>query len=158
MNINQIEKIAQLIVKKFSGQKKGSLFGSASRYLDTDDFFSKPQDLDFLFEVDSEIFEQYCQMCQNEVLNLFGQPHDPHDLFWEYYSPAERRWEILQSIFNIDDSLSKEIVSMLNGRKIDIILLPFEWEKDEEILDAINSRDPKFSLNIQGDKKLLFEK
>jgi len=159
MDINQIKEVARLIVKNFSGQKKIFLFGSTARDLEVnEDTFSESQDLDLLFEVDPEVFEQYCQICQSDGFDLFGQPHDPFSAYWGYYSLSEMRWDVIRNVFEIDTSLSKEIVALLGGKKVDIILFPFDWENNNEILNAINARDPKFSQNIQGDKKLLFEK
>lgn len=159
MNLKQIEKIAQLITSNFPGKQKAFLFGSFARRLEGErNIFSDPQDLDLLFEVSRDVFDRYCQACMRGEFTIFGQPYDPYSMYWEYYSPALKRWEIIQGIFDTSDSLAKEIVGELGGKSVDIIILPFEWEKDDEILNAINSRDPKFSQNIQGDRKLLFEK
>lgn len=151
MNFEQIKEIAELITSDFSRKQKAYVFGSLARQ-------SNGRDLDLLFEVSRELFERYCQECRLSEFTIFGQPYDPYSMYWEYYSPALKRWEVIKGIFNISQSSAKRIVESLGGINIDIIVLPFKWEDDDEILKVINAHDPKFSRNIQGDRKLLFEK
>ncbi|GEM_PF-1224347 len=159
MDLEQIKEIAELITSNFSNKQKAFLFGSFAHHLENErETFSNPRDLDLLFEIDREISKKYGRSCQDQAFTIFGQPYDPFSMYWEYYSPSIKRWEIVQELFNISGSLVEKIISSLDDRAIDIIILPFDWEEDNEILTTINSRDPKFSQNIRGNRRLLFEK
>jgi hypothetical protein len=166
MELSEIKEIAELIVRYFPGKVRAFVFGSTARLFKEnidpderllDEVFSS-SDLDLLFEVSPEVFDDYAEECYYSGLTPIGTPSDPLSLYWEYYSVAETRWEAVSKIFLIDELQTEEIISALDGKKADIILLPFEWEKEQHILEIINYHDPEFSDNVKGDRILLFEK
>lgn len=161
--LKEVKEIAEIITKTFSENKlKAFLFGGTARCfnrkVNSREYLAFPHDLDLLFEVSPEIFQKYAENCYYAGLTQLGYPSDPLSAYWMYHSPAEKRWEIISEIFEINELLIEELVSALDDNKIDPILLPFEWEKDQDILEIINFHDPEFSEKIQRDRLLLFEK
>jgi predicted nucleotidyltransferase len=166
MELNEIKEIAEMITRDFPGKVRAFIFGSTARLFKEDadpdeqllDEVFNSSDLDILFEISQKVFEEYAEECYYSGLTPLGKPSDPLNLYWEYFSLAETRWEAVSKIFVIDELQAEEIVSALDGKKVGIILLPFEWQKNEAILEIIDYHDPEFSKNIQGDRILLFEK
>ena len=166
MKLNEIKEVAEMIVKDFSGKVRAFIFGSTARLFKEDidpderllDEVFGFSDLDILFEVSPEIFQEYAEECYRVGFTHLGYPQDPLDLYWEYNSLAEKRLRITMKILGIDEHLLEEIPSTLSGKGLDIIFLPFNWEENPEVLSVINFYDPDFSKNIQKDRLLLFEK
>lgn len=166
MELNGINEIAEMITRDFPGKVRVFIFGSTARRFKEDidlderllDEVFNSSDLDLLFEVGQEVFEEYAEECYHSRITPLGKPSDPLSMYWNYHSPAKARWKAVSKIFVIDELQAEEIVSTLDGKKVDIILLPFEWEKNEAILEIINYHDPEFSKNIRENRILLFER
>lgn len=171
MSLEVIKKNCPLFVENFPKDIKIYLFGSRAREAVApqpanedsdilDGIFEKAQDVDLLFEVDTKTFLHYQQECQNHSLNFFTDiPLDPHDYFWEYFSPKEIRLSAILKILKIDASMMTKIYEAFGYMgEIDIIILPFNWRKNKQIIQAINSYDRGFSRSLKKDAILLFEK
>jgi hypothetical protein len=61
-------------------------------------------------------------------------------------------------VLGVKDDLVGALVAALSGSHFDVIFLPFGWQENKEVLDIVNSQDPKFSENLQRDAILLLEK
>jgi hypothetical protein len=167
MEKEYLQEIAGMIVGNFYESKvRAFVFGSTARLfkenIDPDerllDEVFNSSDLDILFEVSSEVFQEYAENCYYVGLTHLGYPFNPASRYWRKNSLENTHWDAIAESFTIDDSLNREIYSMLNGKKLKIIVLPFGWEKSEDVLEVVNSQDSEFSENIQRDRILLFEK
>ena len=174
LSLEILKEICQLFVKNFPGKIKVYIFGSTARRLRKEKTeptnpldeifggtknFSDEADTDFLFEVKTEIFEEYqSDCCQASVDFVDGMPFDPWSAYWDYYSPKKARFDAIINQIRTDQNSIKNITELLQGKIIDTLMLPFEWQKDKQILNAINNHDPEFSKKIINDMFLVFEK
>jgi len=160
LSLNLLKKIGCLFAKNFPGKLKIYVFGRTARKINrTERATSKKTDIDFLFEVEFEEFSMHAKRCEERTVNFInGWPYDPMDCFWEYHSPKEVRFSAIAEVLKIDEHLLREIVEKLGDSIIDTMMLPFDWKKRSDILEAMNYRDPDFSKNIVNDALLIFEK
>ena len=168
MDLENCKKIGQLLVENFAGKVEVFLFGSTARFLKSEkelDSFEKAfrsSDLDFFLEVDPKVFDRYCQECHNQGLHFDGEPHDTLSMYWDYHSSVATRMNVVMDILGVvpgeRGDLIEALQKSLQGNKFDVLVLPFNWKENEEILEVINSKDPKFSKNVEKDATLLLKK
>ena len=161
MNIEAIRQVSPLFIANFPHKISISLFGSKVRKdkldLELDEVFGS--DIDLLFEIDPELFSYYSQLCYEKGVDFSsGEPIDPMDYYWQYYSSKKIRFEAIAEILNLDESLVERIFEAFKGNALDILVLPFGWQKDAQLLEWINDKDPKFSASLQKDATILLEK
>jgi predicted nucleotidyltransferase len=162
MKIAEIKQSCAFFVQDFPADISVYLFGSAARKkeldMELDTVFDG--DIDLLFEVDMKKFSEFRNSClEGDVNFVNGEPYDPMDLYWAYYSAREVRFRAALETLGIDESLSESrLPNLFPNQKLDIPILPFGWMQNKKVLKALNYFDPSFSANIQRDAKLILEK
>lgn len=153
-------KLGRLFASNLAGKTRVYLFGSIAIALKKIqnpariEFFKEDSDLYFFLEVDPKIFNFYREKCSKKKLCFNGVPCGHVE------SPvAERVDVIFEKILKLSDDIYKEIIKELGHHEFDIMmLLPHGWQKNEEILEVLNSKYPKFSDALREDSILLFKK
>ena len=163
MDIERIKQECRLFVTNFSGRITISLFGSKAQKgkdeieLELDEVFGC--DIDLLFEIEPALFLEYSQTCHEMGVDVSnGKPIDPLDYFWQYHSPKEIRFEAMTEALGIDEPLSEKIFEAFEGNVLDILVLPFGWQKDQELLEWIDEEDPNFSASLQKEATILLDR
>lgn len=168
MEKEYLQEIVEMIIGNFyESEVKAFAFGETAQIIEDEDdsdkifyekLFTIDNTLNILLEVNSEVFQEYAENCYYVGLTHLGYPFNPTSRYWKKNSPENTHWDAVAESFTIDDLINREINSMLKGKKLKIIVLPFEWEMNEDVLEIVNSHDPEFSQKIQKDRILLFEK
>lgn len=168
MEKEYLREIAGIIVRNFYESKvRAFVFGETAGIIEKDGdsnkvfcdkLFTTNDRLEILFEVSSEVFQEYAENCYYVGLTHLGYPFNPQSRYWRKNSPENTHWDAVAESFTIDDFLNRELRSILNGKKLKIIVLPFEWQENKDVLEVVNFHDPEFSEKIQEDRILLFEK